>query len=86
MLKPLHDRVLIMPIEHQTETSFGLIVSNGVTNEGRVIAVGLNVKDVKAGDTVRYSNAVRMDSYLLCRELDVLCVVEADIKPDLHVV
>lgn len=78
MIKPLADRVLIKPIEHTTETSFGLILNNGVTNEGIVVAIGSGVKDVALGDVVRYTNAGKLDAYLLCREADVLCVVTPD--------
>ena len=64
--KPLHDRVLIEPIESEEKTSGGIIIPDTAKEKpvrGKVVAVGdgniastgeRSKMDVKAGDTVLY--------------------------------
>lgn len=75
-LKPLRSNVLIKPTEVQ-ENRIGLIIQS-ISNEGIIKGVGIDVKELKIGDVVRFDRqtAVTLDSYLLCREADVLCVIE----------
>ncbi len=64
--KPLHDRVVIEPLDQEEKTAGGIIIPDTAKEkpmQGKVIAVGsgtradngqLNALDVKAGDTVIY--------------------------------
>jgi co-chaperonin GroES (HSP10) len=78
MIKPLRSNVVLSPTEHAEEHRIGIIIASSVSNEGRVVAIGQDVKELKLGDIVRYDSqaAVKLDQYLMCREADVLCVVE----------
>ena len=64
--KPLHDRLLLKPVEAETRTKAGLIIPDTAQEkpmQGKVVAVGkgrrledgrLQPLDVKVGDTVLY--------------------------------
>ena len=87
--RPLHDRVLIQPVEQDTKTKGGIIIPDTAKEkpvEGKVIAVGpgardengkLRPLDVKVGDRVLYGKwsgtEVKVDGE------DVLIVKESDI-------
>jgi chaperonin GroES len=63
---PLHDRVLVRPIEGEAKTSGGLIIPDTAKEkpqEGEIVAVGAGAKDedgeriamdVKAGDRILF--------------------------------
>ncbi|MCH7710537.1 MAG: co-chaperone GroES [Proteobacteria bacterium] len=65
-LKPLHDRVLVKPMEADEQTSGGIIIPDTAKEkpmEGRVVAAGPGVRgedgklqplDVKKGDQILY--------------------------------
>ena len=64
--RPLHDRVLVKPLEAETKTAGGIIIPDTAKEkpmEGKVIAVGTGARgedgklvpmDVKKGDRVLY--------------------------------
>lgn len=64
--RPLHDRVVIEPIEAETKTAGGIIIPDNAKekpSQGKVLAVGPGARDesgkvqkldVKAGNTVLY--------------------------------
>ena len=64
--RPLHDRVVIEPIESETKTAGGIIIPDNAKekpSQGKVLAVGPGARDdagkvqkleVKKGDTVLY--------------------------------
>lgn len=64
--RPLHDRVVIEPIESETKTAGGIIIPDNAKekpSQGKVLAVGpgsrdeagkVHKLDVKKGDTVLY--------------------------------
>lgn len=64
--RPLHDRVVVEPIEAETKTAGGIIIPDNAKekpSQGKVLAVGpggrdetgkINKLDVKKGDTVLY--------------------------------
>ena len=64
--RPLHDRVVIEPIESETKTAGGIIIPDNAKEKpshGKVLAVGpgsrdyagkVHKLDVKKGDTVLY--------------------------------
>lgn len=65
-LRPLHDRVLVKPLESDTKTAGGIIIPDTAQEkpqEGKVVAVGpgkrgedgsITPMDVKKGDRVLY--------------------------------
>lgn len=77
MLKPLRSNVILKPAEDTQESKIGIILAT-TTNVAKVIAVGCECKELKIGDVVRFDQqaVVKLDQYLMCREADVLCVVE----------
>lgn len=88
-LRPLHDRVLVEPIENETKTAGGIIIPDTAKEkpmQGKVLAVGAGSRgedgkvsplDVKKGDTVLYGKwsgtEVKIDGK------DVLIMRESDI-------
>ncbi|HEY9569287.1 MAG TPA: co-chaperone GroES [Thalassobaculum sp.] len=64
--RPLHDRVVVEPIEAETKTAGGIIIPDNAKekpSQGKIIAAGpgsrddsgkIQKLDVKAGDTVLY--------------------------------
>jgi len=87
--RPLHDRVLLKPVEQDAKTKGGIIIPDTAKEkpvQGKVVAVGpgardengkLRPLDVKVGDTVLYGKwsgtEVKVDGE------DVLIVKESDI-------
>ena len=87
--RPLHDRVLIKPLENEEKTSGGIIIPDTAQekpSEGKVVSVGSGVRDehgklvkltVKSGDGVLYGKysgtEVKLDGN------DMLIVRENDI-------
>ena len=87
--RPLHDRVLLKPVEQDAKTKGGIIIPDTAKEkpvEGKVVAVGpgardengkLRPLDVKVGDHVLYGKwsgtEVKVDGE------DVLIVKESDI-------
>lgn len=87
-IKPLADRVLILPAPAETRTKSGLIIPDTVQEKplkGEVVAVGNGTKDeemiLKVGDTVLYGKysgtEIEHDGvkYLMMRQSDVLAVL-----------
>lgn len=88
-IKPLGDRVLVMPAEAEEKTQSGIIIPDTAKEKpqkGKVIAVGPGKKDepttVKEGDSVLYGKysgteiALNGQEYLIMRESDILAVTE----------
>ncbi len=87
--RPLHDRVLVEPLDAEEKTAGGIIIPDTAQEkpmEGKIVAVGTGYKgddgkvtalDVKKGDTVLYGKfagtEVRIDGK------DLLIVKETDI-------
>lgn len=87
--RPLHDRVLVKPLEAETKTAGGIIIPDTAKEkpqEGKVIAVGTGLRgedgklvalDVKKGDRVLYGKwsgtEVKVDGD------DLLIIKESDI-------
>ncbi|MDE6383282.1 MAG: co-chaperone GroES [Paramuribaculum sp.] len=89
-LKPLADRVIILPSAAEEVTVAGIIIPDSAKEKplkGIVVAVGTGTKDeemvLKEGDTVIYGkyagNEVEFDGekYMIMRQSDVLAVVTA---------
>ena len=88
MIKPLSDRVLILPNPAEEVTAGGLIIPDTAKEKplaGKVIAVGPGTKDVtmevKEGDEVLYGKysgtelELEGKKYLIMRQSDVLAVM-----------
>ena len=87
-IKPLADRVLILPAPAEEKTIGGIIIPDTAKEKplkGEVVAVGNGTKDeemiLKVGDTVLYGKyagtELDMDGnkYLIMRQSDVLAVL-----------
>lgn len=84
-LKPLKDRVFVSYSEEADRTSGGLYVPDTAKEkpqQGKVEAVGSEVKEVKVGDTIlfdKYSGSkikVNDTEHLIIKEEDILGVIE----------
>lgn len=87
-IKPLADRVLILPAPAEEKTVGGIIIPDTAKEKplkGKVMAVGTGTKDdemvLKAGDEVLYGKysgtEIEMDGekYLIMRQSDVMAVL-----------
>ena len=88
-IRPLADRVLILPAPAEEKTIGGIIIPDTAKEkplQGKVIAVGNGTKDeemvLKVNDTVLYGKYSGTEiehegvKYLMMRQSDVLAVVE----------
>lgn len=88
-IKPLADRVLILPAAAETKTVGGIIIPDSAKEKplrGTVIAVGNGTKDepmiLKEKDTVLFGKyagtELELDNekYLIMRQSDVLAVID----------
>ena len=89
MIKPLSDRVLILPNPAEEKTAGGLFIPDTAKEKpltGKVVAVGPGTAEVKmevaVGDTVIYGkysgSEVNYDgeSYLVMKQADIIAVIE----------
>ena len=87
-VKPLADRVLVEPIEAETNTASGIIIPDNAKEKpqkGKIMAVGKGTKDnpmtVKVGDLVLYGKysgtelKLEGKDYLIMSEKDILAIV-----------
>ena len=87
-LKPIHDYVLIKPIDPETKTASGILIPDSAIEKqsrGTVVANGDGLKDqpmtVKKGDMVIYkkSAGIELDyegeKHLLMQEVDILAII-----------
>ena len=87
-VKPLSDRVLILPNPADEKTAGGLIIPDTAKEKplaGKVIAVGPGTKDVqmevKVGDQVLYGKyagqEIQIDGvdYLMMKQNDILAII-----------
>lgn len=87
-IKPLADRVLVLPEAAEEKTASGIIIPDTAKEKpqkGTIIAVGNGKTDepmtVKAGDTVLYGKysgteiTVDDTEYLIMRESDIFAIV-----------
>ena len=88
MIKPLSDRVLILPNPAEEVTAGGLIIPDTAKEKplaGKVIAAGPGTKDVtmevKEGDVVMYGKyagtEIHIDGtdYLIMKQADIMAVI-----------
>lgn len=87
-IKPLADRVLVLPAPAEEKTIGGIIIPDSAKEKplkGEVIAIGNGTKDeemvVKSGDTVLYGKyagtEIELDGekYLIMRQSDILAIL-----------
>ena len=87
-IKPLADRVLVVPAPAEEKTIGGIIIPDIAKEKplkGEVVAVGNGTKDeemiVKVGDTVLYGKYAGTElelegsKYLIMRQSDILAIV-----------
>jgi chaperonin GroES len=84
-LQPLADRLVAKPLEAQDKTSSGFYVPDSAKEKpqmGEVVAVGKDVKEVKIGDHIVYSEykpdrvKVDGDELMILKEEDVLAIAQ----------
>ena len=88
-VKPLSDRVLVLPNPAETTTASGLIIPDSAKEKpaaGKVVAVGpgtAEVKmEVKVGDVVMYGKYAGTElqyegeDYLVMKQSDIIAVIE----------
>jgi chaperonin GroES len=84
-LSPLGDYVVAQAEAAETKTASGLYLPENAQEKpktAKVVAVGPNVKQVKAGDRIVYKSysttevKVGKDEYILVKEEDVLATVK----------
>jgi len=83
-LQPLSDRVIVKP--HVRKMSDILyVVNNEKMNEGRIVAVGPAVREVRVGEFIKYGNGTYLDwpiqhidgvDYQIIQEADICMVVD----------
>ena len=87
-IKPLADRVLILPTPAEEVTATGIIIPDSAKEKplkGTVVAVGNGTKDeemvVKPNDTVLYGKyagtelELEGEKYLIMRQSDILAII-----------
>lgn len=87
-IKPLADRVVVLPAPAEQKTKSGIIIPDTAKEKpqnGTVVAVGPGKKDepttVKVGDTVLYGKysgteiSLEGKEYLIMKESDILAIV-----------
>ena len=88
-IKPLADRVLVLPAPAEEKTIGGIIIPDSAKEKplkGKVIAIGNGTKDeemvVKPDDTVLYGKyagtEIELDGekYLIMKQSDILAILE----------
>lgn len=93
MMKPINDRVVVLPATAEEKTSGGIILPDTAKEKpqkGKVISVGPgkdgNLMTVKKGDVVLYGKYAGQEisyegkDYLIMREDDILVILDAKKK------
>ncbi len=83
-IRPLRDRVVVQPRVRKLSDIIFTINSEKM-NEGTIVAVGPDVKEVKPGDFIKYGNGTYLDwpvhefdgqDYQIIQEADICAIVE----------
>ena len=84
-IQPLADRLVIEQVEAEEVSAAGIILPDSAKekpSEGKVLAVGKDVKEVKLGDVVLYAKygptEIKVDGkeVVLAKEEDILGIVK----------
>lgn len=84
-ITPLADRIVLKQVEAEQKTASGILLPDSAKekpSEGKVLAVGKDVKEVKNGDKVLYSKygpsevKVNGEEVVIVKEEDILAVIK----------
>ncbi|TAH34044.1 co-chaperone GroES [Candidatus Saccharibacteria bacterium] len=84
-IQPLSDNIVAQPLEAETKTKSGLYIPGGAQEKPKVVkvvAVGKDVKAVKAGDQIIFKGYSQTDikvegtDYIIVKEEDVIATVK----------
>lgn len=84
-IQPLADKLVLEQVQNEQETASGIILPDSAKEKpmkAKVLAVGKDVKEIKSGDTVLYSqygpSEVKIDGkeLLIGKEEDILAIVK----------
>ena len=84
-IQPLADRVVLQQLDAEETTASGIILPDSAKEkpaEGKVMAIGAEVKEVKTGDTVLYSKygptEIKIDNqeYMVVKEEEILAIIK----------
>lgn len=85
-IQPLRDRVVVQPRVRKLSDIIFTINSEKM-NEGTIVAVGPDVREVQVGDFIKYGNGTYLDwpvhnfdgqDYQIIQEGDICAVVETE--------
>ena len=84
-IKPLADRVLILPQPAEEKTVGGIIIPDSLKEkqyQGDVVAIGSKVEEISVGDKVLYNKHMGTEcesegvKHLIMRQEDILAIVK----------
>lgn len=84
-IHPLADRIVLEQVDQEEQTKSGFILPESAQEKPKmasVLAVGSEVKEIKAGDTVLYKSYgpddVKVDNkdYMIAKEEDILAIIK----------
>ena len=85
-LRPLYNKLVVRRLKNESVTTSGIILSQSsleLSNKGEVLAVGVEVVDIKEQDTVLFNNdqtvqivKVNNEEFLIVKDSDILAIVE----------
>ncbi len=85
-LRPLCNKLVVRRLKNESVTTSGIILSQSsleLSNKGEVLAVGVEVIDIKEQDIVLFNNdqtvqivKVNNEEFLIIKDSDILAIVE----------
>ncbi|HBG82148.1 TPA: co-chaperone GroES [candidate division CPR2 bacterium] len=84
-IQPLGDRVVLKRVAAEEKTKSGIVLPDSAKEkpeQGEVVAVGKEVKEIKRGDKVLFSKyaptevKVENNEFLIVKEEDVLAIIK----------
>ena len=85
-LRPLCNKLVVRRLKNESVTTSGIILSQSsleLSNKGEVLAVGVEVVDIKEQDIVLFNNdqtvqivKVNNEEILIIKDSDILAIVE----------
>ena len=85
-LRPLCNKLVVRRLKNESVTTSGIILSQSsleLSNKGEVLAVGVEVVDIKEQDIVLFNNdqtvqivKVNNEESLIIKDSDILAIVE----------
>lgn len=85
-LRPLCNKLVVRRLKNESVTTSGIILSQSsleLSNKGEVLAIGVEVVDIKEQDIVLFNNdqtvqivKVNNEEFLIIKDSDILAIVE----------